>query len=176
LGKRLKALYAGSKDPKDLPIQALAWDYPTVGPHAEPEAEAVLFEINGYQMGSREPVSGYTDLKDDGSTACGCWIYAGCYADGVNQTARRKPHTEQSWVAPEWGWAWPMNRRLMYNRASADPDGKPWSDRKALVWWDPKEGKWTGHDVPDFAADKNPSYEPPAGARAADAIGGAHPF
>src|SRR4051794_41473854 len=56
------------------------------------------------------------------------------------------------------------------------PDGKPWSERKALVWWDPKEGKWTGHDVPDFAEDKKPSYEPSAGARAAAAVGGADPF
>ena len=68
-----------------------------------------------------KPVSGYTELKADGSTVCGCWIYCGCYADGVNQTARRKPGSEQSWVAPEWGWAWPVNRRILYNRASADP-------------------------------------------------------
>jgi formate dehydrogenase major subunit len=69
-----------------------------------------------------------------------------------------------------------MNRRIIYNRASADPDGKPWSERKAYVWWDEEQGKWTGHDVPDFAADKHPSYEPPPGAKAADAIGGADPF
>ena len=53
-------------------------------------------------------------------------------------------------MAPEWGWAWPANRRTLYNRASADPDGKPWSERKAYVWWDEAAGKWTGHDVPDF--------------------------
>ena len=92
------------------------------------------------------------ELKDDGSTACGCWIYCGVYADGVNQAARRKPGSEQNWVAPEWGWAWPANRRILYNRASADPDGKPWSERKALVWWDAEQGKWTGHDVPGLRA------------------------
>ena len=77
--------------------------------------------------------------RDEAATARpsgGCWIYTGVYADGVNQAARRKPGREQSWVAPEWGWAWPANRRILYNRASADPDGKPWSERKAYVWWD----------------------------------------
>ena len=69
---------------------------------------------------------------------------------------------EQSWVAPEWGWAWPANRRMLYNRASADPDGRPWSERKAYVWWDADQGRWTGHDVPDFAATKSPDYRPPA--------------
>ena len=66
----------------------------------------------------------------------GCWIHCGVYADGVNQAARRKPGSEQNWIAAGWGWAWPANRRILYNRASADPDGRPWSDRKALVWWD----------------------------------------
>ena len=91
-------------------------------------------------------------------------------------TARRKPGREQSWVAPEWGWAWPANRRIIYNRASADPDGKPWSERKRYVWWDEQEGKWTGEDVPDFQPDKRPDYVPPEGAKAQDAIKGNHPF
>ncbi len=116
------------------------------------------------------------ELKDDGSTACGCWIYCGCYADETNQPARRKPGSEQSWVAPEWGWAWPANRRILYNRASADPEGKPWSERKRYVWWDEQEGQWTGEDVPDFQPDKRPDYVPPDGARAQAAIAGNHPF
>jgi formate dehydrogenase major subunit len=115
-------------------------------------------------------------MKDDGSTAGGCWIYTGVYADGVNQADRRKPGSEQSWVAPEWAWAWPANRRIIYNRASADPDGKPWSERKAYVWWDEEAGKWTGHDVPDFIPDKRPDYVPDKAARGPDAIGGADPF
>ena len=79
-------------------------------------------------------------------------------------------------MAPEWGWAWPANRRVLYNRASADPDGKPWSERKALVWWDEEEGRWTGHDVPDFVADRPPSYRPPEGATGVAAISGIDPF
>ena len=132
LGSRLKDLYRGSSDAKDRPIQDLTWDYPTVGPHEEPDAEAVLAEINGYRIADGSPISSFLELDADGSTACGCWIYAGCRADGVNQTARRKPGAEQSWVAPEWGWAWPANRRILYNRASADPGGTALVGTEAL--------------------------------------------
>jgi formate dehydrogenase major subunit len=118
----------------------------------------------------------YTQLKDDGTTACGCWIYSGCFEGEVNRPARKVPGQQQSWVAPEWGWAWPMNRRILYNRASADPAGKPWSERKRYVWWDENEGKWTGEDVPDFKEDKPPGYEPPDDATGPDAIRGDHPF
>jgi formate dehydrogenase major subunit len=176
LGRRLKELYAGSTDPKDRPIQELTWDYPTEGEHEEPDAEAILQEINGYTVADGEMVAGFTDLKDDGSTACGCWIYSGCFADGVNQTARRKPAHEQSWVAAEWAWAWPSNRRILYNRASADPEGKPWSERKAYVWWDEEKGEWTGHDVADFIADRPPSYRHSEDAEGIDFISGIDPF
>ena len=175
LGRRIRAKLAASTDRRDRPIQDLTWDYPVEGPPAEPSAEAVLAEINGTDA-QRRPLSSYTQLSDDGSTACGCWIYCGVRAGGVNQAARRKPGTEQSWVAPEWGWAWPANRRILYNRASADPDGRPWSDRKALVWWDAEAGKWTGHDVPDFIGDRPPSYRPDVDATGVDAISGIDPF
>ena len=79
-------------------------------------------------------------------------------------------------MAPDWGWAWPANRRVLYNRASADPDGRPWSERKALIWWDEEQRRWTGDDVPDFIADRPPSYRPPAGATGVDAISGADSF
>ncbi len=176
LGRRLKARYAGSEDPKDAPIRDLTWDYPTRGPHDDPDAEAVLREINGYTVADGEPLSGFTELADDGSTACGCWIYSGCYADGVNQPARRRPWHEQSWVAPEWAWAWPDNRRILYNRASADPAGEPWSERKRYVWWDEDAGEWTGHDSTDFIPGRDPGYRPDEGAEGLDAIAGNSPF
>jgi formate dehydrogenase major subunit len=176
LGRRLRASYLGSTDPKDAPLLELTWDYPTVGHLEEPDVREILKEINGFTIADGRPVSGFTDLKDDGSTACGCWIYSGCNKDGENMPARRKPGQEQHWVAPDWGWAWPSNRRLMYNRASADPDGKPWSERKAYIWWDDDQGKWTGHDVPDFIVDRPPSYRPADDAEGIATISGASPF
>lgn len=176
LGRRLRALYAESDDPKDRPIQDLTWEYPVEGAIEEPRAEAILAEINGFTLEDGRPVSGFTDLEADGSTACGCWIYAGAYADGVNQTARKKPAKDQSYVAPEWGWAWPSNRRLLYNRASADPEGRPWSERKKYVWWDDDAKKWTGVDVPDFIEDRAPSYRPSKDSLGLDAISGDTPF
>jgi formate dehydrogenase major subunit len=91
-------------------------------------------------------------------------------------TARRKPHWEQNWVAPEWGWAWPHNRRILYNRASADPEGKPWSERKRLVWWDDQKKEWVGHDTPDFIVERPPWYRPSGEDRGKDTIAGADPF
>ncbi len=132
-------------------------------------AEAVLREVGGWDEND-DALSSYLPLKADGSTRCGCWIYAGCYKDEVNQTARRKPHYEQDWVALEWAWAWPMNRRIIYNRASADPEGKKY------IWWDEEQESWTGPDVPDFTPSKSPDYEPPDDARAENAIRGDKPF
>ncbi len=176
LGQLLKARYVDSTDPKDRAMQQLTWDYPTKGKHADPDAEAVLHEINGWTVADHKPVSGFADLKDDGSTACGCWIYSGCYENGANATARRKPGSEQHWVAPEWGWAWPSNRRILYNRASADPDGKPWSERKKYIWWDEAQGQWTGYDVPDFIKDRSPSHRPADDATGKETISGADAF
>jgi formate dehydrogenase major subunit len=175
LGRKVKEKLANSEDPKDRPILDLVWDYPTERPYDEPDAESVLREINGWDA-EGDALPSYLPLENDGSTTCGCWIYAGCYADETNQTARRKPGSEQSWVAPEWAWAWPMNRRIIYNRASADPEGKPWSERKKYVWWDEREEKWVGEDVPDFSPTKRPDYEPPDDAIAEDAIRGDSPF
>jgi formate dehydrogenase major subunit len=175
LGRIIREKLAASADPMDRPLLDLTWDYPTEGSIAEPSAEAVLAEINGWDADG-QPLASYEQLSEDGSTACGCWIYCGVYTDGINQAARRKPAKEQTWVAPEWGWAWPANRRILYNRASADPDGRPWSPRKALVWWDDDEGKWVGHDIPDFASSKSPWHRPPPDAAAAEALSGVDPF
>jgi formate dehydrogenase major subunit len=173
LGLRIREKLAESEAARDEPVKNLTWHYPTSGATEEPSAEAVLAEINGWND-KGEPLSGYKELRDDGSTRCGCWIYCGVFADNVNQAARRKPHWEQDRVALEWAWAWPANRRLLYNRASADPDGKPWSERKRYVWWE--NGEWTGLDTPDFDQGKAPDYQPPEDATGPDAIAGDHPF
>jgi formate dehydrogenase major subunit len=175
LGRIIREKLSGSTDDMDRPVLDLTWDYPTDGSVAEPSADAVLAEINGRDAEGR-PLSSYEQLKEDGSTACGCWIYCGVYADGVNQAARRRPSREQNWVANEWGWAWPANRRILYNRASADTDGRPWSARKALVWWDEEHAKWTGHDIPDFKASKSPWHRAPGEATAAEGLSGDDPF
>jgi len=176
LGKKIRAKLAGSGEVRDRPILDLTWGYPTVGSYEEPDAEAVLQEINGRKLESGEPISTYEELADDGSTSCGSWLHAGIYADGVNQAARKKPHDAQNWVASEWAWAWPKNIRTLYNRASADGDGKPWSERKKLVWWDEEKGQWTGYDTPDFKVDKEPSYTPPKDAKGVEALTGREPF
>jgi formate dehydrogenase major subunit len=179
LAKRVLARYEGSKEAKDWPLVNLKWDYPEHGEMAEPDAEAVLREINGYNVETGELCASFTDLANDGSTACGAWIYSGSFADGVNQTRRRDPGDLEApggWVSPEWGWAWPQNRRQLYNRASADPAGKPWSERKKLIWWDDEQEKWTGWDVPDFPPTKHPDYRAPDHAEGMDAISGDDPF
>jgi formate dehydrogenase major subunit len=178
LGNRIRKRLAGSTDERDRPLLDLTWDYPT-DEHGEPDSEAVLAEINGRHLtgpDAGEAVSGFTELRADGSTASGCWIYAGVYASGVNQAARRVrgggPGPSQS----EWGWAWPADRRILYNRASADPDGKPWSERKKYVWWDEQQGRWVGDDVPDFVADRAPSARPDPAFGGPAALAGDDPF
>ena len=176
LGRAVRRKLADSTDSKDRPILDLVWNYPVEGPLDEPSADAVLQEIGG-QNSDGQGLPSYDDLKDDGSTPCGSWIHAGIYANGVNQAARRKPGTEQNWIAPEWGWAWPKNVRMLYNRASADPEGRPWSERKRYVWWDAEAGKWAGlGDAPDFPATKAPDFRPEEDARAMEAISGDKPF
>ncbi len=127
-------------------MQKLTWDYPTIGAIAEPSAAAVLKEINGYTWPERKQIADFTNLQDDGSTACGCWIYSGVYPEeGRNRSRSRVADgPDGPGTHLNWAFAWPSNRRIMYNRASADPDGKPWSERKRYVWWDAVQGEWTG--------------------------------
>ena len=198
LGKRLKELYANSQEPRDRGLQALTWDYereePEPGSHIldEPDAQLVLKELNGYYVYPQDQtatdgekpkayslreaphVPGFAALKADGSTACGSWIYSGVYPEpGNNRAASRIPG---GYTFLQWGYAWPANRRILYNRASADPQGRPWSERKKYVWWDEEQKKWTGFDVPDFPLNKPPDYSPPPGATGMDAISGSDPF
>ena len=178
LGKRIRARVADSDDPRDRPLQDLTWDYPLTE-EGEPDAEAVLAEINGRFLtgpDAGKPLSSYNQMKDDGSTAGGCWIYTGIYADGVNRAAMRVPGQVQDEIASEWAWAWPANRRILYNRASADPQGKPWSERKKLVWWDEENHTWTGKDNPDFPLDREPGSHPDPQQGGPDALAGDDPF
>ena len=165
LGKRLKELYARDADqsaPRVRQILDLTWDYPTTGKHQEPDVEKVLQEINGYVVADGTPVKSYTELRDDGSTACGCWIYSGVMPEpGRNLARNRHPDPPDGpGTHLNWGFAWPANRRILYNRASADPEGRPWSQRKRYVWWDAGRSEWVGYDVPDFPRHKPPDYQP----------------
>jgi formate dehydrogenase major subunit len=179
LGKRLKAAYAASEKPRDAGIRNLVWDYdedvpgPTPG---EPDVRKVLREINGFETESGKHLAGFQHLKDDGSTTCASWIYCGIFpSPDANRAASRRAGAEEG-VKPtlDWGFAWPANRRILYNRASARPDGSPWSERKKHVWWD--GAKWTGLDVPDFAVTKAPDAAAKEDGSGLDAHGGSDPF
>ncbi len=196
LALRLIAKAKASNDPIDQPMRALDWWYPE-DEFGDTRMEAVLAEINGWHTnpvaagvdrGGSEgivfgldrngnphhgpQVNGFAELKADGSTACGCWIYSGVFGrDGVNKANSRK---STDYLGHGWGFSWPSDRRIIYNRASARPDGRPWSERKKLVWWDSE--KWTGIDVPGFVKGKAPDYEPEVGAEGLDAIPGDAPF
>lgn len=180
LGKRLKELYADSDNLWDEPIKNLTWDYPEEGPLREPSPEAVLREINGYTWPERQQLPAFKELKDDGSTACGVWIYCGVYPkDDHNQARARVPDgPDGPGTHLGWAFAWPANRRILYNRASADPEGKPWSERKKYAWWNAEKGEWECPDKLDFEPDKAPDYQPdwsqtPHGT---DALPGTAPF
>jgi formate dehydrogenase major subunit len=174
LGRRLKELYAASTDPRDRALQALTWDYPTQGATADPVIEAVVKEINGWTVADGKPVKDFTALKDDGSTACGCWIYSGIYPEDGHNRARDRQADD--WVSPHWGFAWPANRHILYNRASADPQGRPWSERKRYIWWDDEKREWTGYDEPDFPRDKAPDTPADPDGLGMDAHSGSDPF
>ena len=174
LGRRLKEKAAKEPCSKNDALNALAWNYTLEGATSEPKVEEVLQEINGWTTADHKLVSGYKDLKADGSTACGCWIYSGIFPKpGENLAKKREP---KDFYGHGWGYAWPSDRRILYNRASARPDGTPWSERKKLVWWDADQKKWTGNDVPDFTATKPPDYQPKKGSRGDDALSGDKPF
>jgi len=167
LARRLKKAYAGSPDPKDAPFRDLSWDY---GDSEECDIEKVVKEINGYDTVTGKPVPKFADLKDDGSTCSGNWIMCGMYPeDGKNLMQRRDNKDTKGNIGSylNWSYAWPANRRIIYNRASADPAGQPWSKDKAVIWWDPlgvdkatgKVGKWSGYDVPDFKGTVAPNAQ-----------------
>jgi formate dehydrogenase major subunit len=181
LAKRLQKMYAGSKKQRDQGFLAAGFQYGD--DPKEPNMELVLKEVNGYATEEITDKDGkvvykkgqalntFAHMTDDGKTAGGCWIYTGVTVEGpdgklINKANLRKPADDKDYLAHGWGFSWPANRRILYNRASADPRGKPWSEKKKLIWWDPaapgaepdKKGKWVGLDVPDF----NPFLAPDA--------------
>ncbi|NPV89851.1 MAG: formate dehydrogenase-N subunit alpha [Firmicutes bacterium] len=173
LGKKIKAEYAASKAPKDEPINYMTWDY---GPH-EPDIMKVALELNGYNTADGKPVEGFAKLAADGSTACGNWVYCGIMTvnqDGsLKYKAKSRDNVDNSkeglGIFKDWSWAWPMNRRIAYNRCSVQADGvSPWPGdaKRQLVRWnplakDPKDptitGLWEGDDVPDFIKTNAPT-------------------
>lgn len=174
LGRRLKQKAARDDRPRNDGLRALTWNYRTHEPQGDPDIEQVLQEINGARVSDGSLLPGFAALKNDGSTACGCWIYSGVYPEPDRNRAReRQP---RGVYGHGWGFSWPSDRRILYNRASARPDGTPWSERKKLVWWNPEAREWTGLDVPDFTKTKAPDYVPPAGATGDEGLRGDAPF
>ena len=168
LGRRLKAKAEHDRASHNDGLRALTWNYPTEGTHDGPKAEAVLQEINGRRLSDHALLSGFSELASDGSTSCGCWIYSGVFPAPHRNRARDRD--AQGPYGHGWGYAWPADRRILYNRASARPDGRPWSERKKLVWWDGTREAWTGLDTPDVAPTTSPE-EAPAFVMHADGLG-----
>jgi formate dehydrogenase major subunit len=163
---RLKALYEKEGGAFAEPLLKLDWRYKDPG---EPTPEELAKEMNGSAVADvpdpNDPTKlvlqkgkqlvSFAALRDDGTTACGCWIYSGCFNEAGNNMARRSTADPDGTGAYlNWSWSWPVNRRILYNRASADINGKPWDDSRKLLWWD--GAKWTGYDVPDIAPTAKP--------------------
>jgi formate dehydrogenase major subunit len=163
---RIRDLYKkeGGKFPD--PILNCSWSY-TNPEH--PSLAEVAKELNGKAVGdlkddktgqeikAGQQLPGFAWLKDDGTTMCGNWIYSGSWTEAGPQTQRRGTDDPSGLgVYPNWGWSWPANRRVLYNRASCDVNGKPWDASRRQVWWNEAGQKWVGNDVPDFKVDSNP--------------------
>src|SRR5882672_1397560 len=163
---KLRELYRqeGGKFPD--PILNLSWSYTTP---ENPSLSEVAKEINGKALAdlndpqtqqtikSGQQLPGFAWLKDDGTTSCGNWIYSGSWTEAGPQLARRGTEDPSGLgIYPNWAWSWPANRRVLYNRASCDLEGKPWDASRRQVWWNEGQKRWVGNDVPDFKVDSNP--------------------
>jgi len=158
LFKAIRAEYAKSGGAFPDPILHLNWDY---GEH--PSVSLVAREINGYTTAEGKQLASFANLKDDGTTACGNWVYSGYYADVDKPAckARVKEADGGLGLHPGWAFAWPLNRRIVYNRAGADPAGKPWDASRGIINWD--GARWANRDVPDFGwKNADGSMIPPA--------------
>jgi len=163
---KVRELYQkeGGKFP-DAILKA-TWSY--TNPN-NPSLAEVAKEINGkaiqdvtdektqttIKVGQQLP--GFAFLRDDGSTSSGNWLYCGSWPEAGPLMQRRGTEDPSGLgIYPNWAWSWPMNRRVMYNRASCDLNGKPWDASRKQVWWNTATGKWAGNDVPDFKPDSDP--------------------
>jgi formate dehydrogenase-N alpha subunit len=190
----LKGVYNGSTAVKDRPVLDLAWDYGD-----GPDVELVAREVNGYAAEDVKDASGEVTVKkgdlipsfgtiasaaDPGTIACGNWLFGGYFFpadDGtgaVMPAVKRRGQKDDGGYGfyPYWGFTWPANRRILYNRASARPDGTPWAENKKVIWWDADLGKWTGFDVPDFSATKAPDAKADPAKTGLGAQAGTDPF
>ena len=166
---KVRELYQkeGGKFPD--PILNLNWAYTTP---QNPSLAEVAKEINGKALAdltdeklfpgqtikAGQQLPGFAWLKDDGTTACGNWLYSGSWTEAGAMMQRRGTEDPSGLgIFPNWGYSWPANRRVMYNRASCDPSGKPWDMERRQVWWNEAQQKWVGNDVPDFKADSKPA-------------------
>jgi formate dehydrogenase major subunit len=175
LGRRIKEKARKDPRPRNAGLNALTWSYPIRGRHEEPDVEAVLKEINGYTVAERKQLKHMQELKNDGSTACGAWIYCGVFPEEDHNRANERKSKDL--LGHGWGFAWPNDCRIIYNRASARPDGTPWSERKKLVWWDAEKGEWGGLDNPDYTKTMPPdTKEDLECGSGVGALGGAKPF
>jgi len=150
LARALKDVYReGGVFPE--PIRHLTWGYDSSGGHVDPHQ--IAKEINGRNLADGSQVSGFPALADDGSTASGNWLYCGSYTEEGNLAARRSDQDAENGIGlyPGWAWVWPLNRRILYNRASLDPKGRPWNPEKWVIRWNEAEQSWEG-DVPDGGA------------------------
>ncbi|SFQ17932.1 formate dehydrogenase (quinone-dependent) catalytic subunit [Mesorhizobium sp. NFR06] len=168
---RLKELYTKEGGAFPDPIVKLAWPYADPG---DPKAEELAQEINGRALArvtdTADPTKvlaeagkllpAFAALRDDGSTACGCWIYSGCFNENGNNMARRDTtDPDDAGFYSKWAFSWPANRRILYNRASADLAGKPWDPSRKVIEWDGT--KWAGYDVPDILPTAKPDQVGP---------------
>jgi formate dehydrogenase major subunit len=136
------------------PILNATWNYTNP---ANPSLAEVAREINGRDLTTGQQLPGFGALKDDGTTMSGNWIYCGSWTEAGPMIQRRGTEDPSGLgIYPNWAWSWPANRRVLYNRASCDPEGRPWDPARKQVWWSEAQQKWLGVDVPDFKVDSAP--------------------
>jgi formate dehydrogenase major subunit len=162
---KVRELYQAQGGKFPDPILNLTWAYtnpqhPALGDLAKELNGKALADLTDPKtqvvVKKGQQLPGFAWLKDDGTTACGNWIYSGCWTDGNNMARRGTEDSAGQGIYQNWAWSWPANRRVLYNRASCDPAGKPWDPTRKQVWWNESAQSWVGNDVPDFKADSNP--------------------